>query len=96
MQGGGRPAGRGGQGGQQGGQQSGQQGVVMKLYEEGEGPEVCKLQENSTRSRNIDLQFVEKVLGQPQFSSVLEGRVTQQKESSICLKGYLTILIIMA
>merc|ERR1711872_937871 len=31
--------------------------------------------EMPTRSRNIDLQFVEKVLGQPQFSSVLEGRM---------------------
>merc|ERR1719495_1067405 len=31
--------------------------------------------ENSTRSRNIDLPFVEKVLGQPQFTSVLEGRM---------------------
>ena len=67
----------------------------MKLYEEGEGPEVCKLQENSTRSRNIDLQFVEKVLGQPQFSSVLEGRVTKQKESSICLMGCFIELIII-
>jgi len=41
--------------------------VAVSLAEEGE--------ENSKRTHNIDMQFVEKVLGQPQFSSVLEGQM---------------------
>jgi len=45
--------------------------VAVQLAEEGNVDD----KEKPTRSRNIDLQFVEKVLGQPQFSSVLEGRM---------------------
>jgi len=41
--------------------------VAVTLAEEGK--------ENTKRTHNIDIQFVEKVLGQPQFSSVLEGRM---------------------
>jgi len=41
--------------------------VAVTLAEEGK--------EKAKKTHNIDLQFVEKVLGQPQFSSVLEGRM---------------------
>jgi len=40
--------------------------VAVTLAEEGK--------ENTKRTHNIDIQFVEKVLGQPQFSSVLKGK----------------------
>jgi len=41
--------------------------VAVTLAEEGK--------ENYRRAHNIDIKFVEKVLGQPQFRSVLEGRM---------------------